>query len=78
MIIQTNSEKKTDTFEIKKTGEGESLFRNNILQFCPFQPGLIMPGQIQGQLQLQRTPCGNWCPLFTKNEAGDPVLNCKK
>ena len=79
MILQTNqpNEQSPDIFEIKKNGDAETLTRNNVVQFCPFQPAIILPGQIQGQLQLQRTPCGNWCPLF-ENKAGKPVLNCKK
>lgn len=76
MIITTDQAAPAD-FEIKKNGETETLVRGNVVQFCPYQPALILPGQLQGQLQIQRTPCGNWCPLFI-NHAGKPVLNCKK
>lgn len=80
MIIQTNNEpeKKNDQFEIRKTGDGQSLFRGNVIQFCPFQPALILPGQIQGQIQVQRTPCGTHCPHFLIDDSGKHLLNCKK
>jgi hypothetical protein len=77
MIITTNNEQKPDQFEIRKTGDGKSLFRNDVIQFCPFQPALILPGQIQGQLQIQRTPCGTHCPHFNIDQDGNHFLTCK-
>ena len=31
---------------------------------CPFQNGILIPGQLQGQLALNRPPCGSQCSLF--------------
>lgn len=31
---------------------------------CPFQNGILIPGQLQGQIALNRPPCGSQCSLF--------------
>lgn len=31
---------------------------------CPYQNAILLPGSIQGQLTLNRPPCGSQCSLF--------------
>lgn len=31
---------------------------------CPFQNGILIPGQLAGQIGLNRPPCGSQCSLF--------------
>lgn len=66
--------------ELKKltqTKEGDILLtdqRGNVLT-CPFQNGLLIPGSLQGQIGLNRPPCGSQCALFniTPTEYSDKL-----
>jgi hypothetical protein len=43
---------------------------------CPDQQSIVLPGQLQGQLQILRNPCASNCPFFfIKNNSID--LECR-
>jgi hypothetical protein len=49
-----------------QTPEGDVLITNDKGHplTCPFQNGILIPGQLQGQIALNRPPCGSQCSLF--------------
>jgi hypothetical protein len=60
--------------ELKKllqTENGDILLtdQNGNLLTCPFQNAVVLPGTIQGQLTLNRPPCGSQCALFNINDS---------
>ena len=36
---------------------------------CPYQNAILLPGSIQGQLTINRPPCGSQCSLFEINSS---------
>ena len=59
-----------EQYEVRLTSEGKVLFKNGIMQSCPFRPaiavpqssGLSQPGKMN--ISLVEKPCGEWCPHF--------------
>lgn len=43
---------------------------------CPDQQSIVLPGQLQGQLQILRNPCASNCPFFI-NEVNKIELICR-
>ena len=44
------------------------ILENDKAKFCPFQPPLLIPGQLQGQTEIQYKLCGTWCALFSVDD----------
>jgi hypothetical protein len=42
---------------------------------CPFRAPLLLPGRVQGAIDMQHLPCSSVCPLFQFHEA-HVVLKC--
>jgi hypothetical protein len=57
-------------YEIKDAPElsAKILFKDKQPLFCPFKNSLLIPGQIAGQMNIHREPCGTGCALFELNE----------
>lgn len=43
--------------------------------FCPYKNSLLIPGAIQGQINIHREPCGTQCALFEKIQ-GAVIQHC--
>lgn len=43
---------------------------------CPDQQSIVLPGQLQGQLQILRNPCASNCPFFI-NQINTIELICR-
>jgi hypothetical protein len=54
-------------YELKDAPEisAKILFKDKQPLFCPFKNSLLIPGQIAGQMNIHREPCGTHCALFT-------------
>lgn len=61
-----------EIFNIKEgsfAGEKAMLLQTeNGYKKCPFQPPIMLPGQLANQIQLVYSPCGSWCPHFEMTE----------
>lgn len=68
--------------KLLQTSEGDVLLvdEKNRPFTCPWQNGILIPGQLQGQLALNRPPCGSQCSLFqlSKSQLGDDKVYLKK
>jgi hypothetical protein len=51
-------------FRIKKTKEDLLLLKNNQPAMCPHQNKILVPGRIQGSMDLQEFSCNSRCALF--------------
>ena len=58
---------------IKETVKEEkgifTLYRNDQPAICPFRDPIILPGQLQGQVQIIPHTCNSQCPHFNVREA---------
>ena len=53
----------------------EILHLDDKALFCPYKNSLLIPGAIQGQMNIHREPCGTQCALFQKIQ-GAVVQHC--
>ena len=47
---------------------------NNQPLLCPDQQSIVLPGQLQGQLQIMREPCSSNCPFFYHDLLKEAVI----
>jgi len=43
-----------------------TLMRNGKAAVCPYRQPIVLPGQLQGQVQIMPHPCNSQCPHFGK------------
>ena len=68
-------------YEIKDAPElsAKILFKDKQPLFCPFKNSLLIPGQIAGQMNIHREPCGTGCALFElQTDAKKVIQHCSK
>jgi len=41
-----------------------TLMRNDKAAVCPYRAPIVLPGQLQGQVQIMPHPCNSQCPHF--------------
>jgi len=52
--------------KIAENPEGDQILlkENGKPKNCPFQPSVLIPGKLAGQIGESHKPCGDWCPFF--------------
>lgn len=50
--------------KLKQHKDHYFLEKNDVSCTCPFRNPIMIPGQLQGQIQYQDIPCSSLCPLF--------------
>jgi hypothetical protein len=45
-----------------------TLMRNGQAAVCPYRQPIVLPGQLQGQVQIIPHPCNSQCPHFDLRE----------
>ena len=60
-----------------------TLMRNDKAAVCPYRQPIVLPGQLQGQVQIMPHPCNSQCPHFTMSRCinkgeFDIKLSCGK
>ena len=45
-----------------------TLMRNGKAAVCPYRQPIVLPGQLQGQVQIMPHPCNSQCPHFDFRE----------
>ena len=52
--------------KIAENPEGDQILlkENGKPKNCPFQPSVLIPGKLAGQIAESHKPCGDWCPFF--------------
>ena len=52
--------------KIAENPEGDKILyrENGKPKNCPFQPSVLIPGKLAGQIGESHKPCGDWCPFF--------------
>ena len=68
-------------YELKDAPEisAKILFKDKQPLFCPFKNSLLIPGQIAGQMNIHREPCGSHCALFSfDQDAKQAKQHCAK
>lgn len=50
-----------------------TLIRNDKAAICPFRTPIVLPSQLQGQLQVMPHSCNSQCPHF--NFSSDGMIN---
>ena len=65
---------------IKNENGIKILCRNGSPLICPFKPSLVLPGQMAGQLTIQREPCGSHCAHFhlfiNQDQSEEVYISC--
>lgn len=53
------------------------LEKNDASCSCPFRNPIMVPGQLQGQIEYQDIPCSSLCPLFIIEKDNDSDLEVR-
>lgn len=63
------------TTKLRQHKDHYFLEKNDASCSCPFRNPIMVPGQIQGQINYQDIPCSSLCPLFLINKEDDSNLS---
>lgn len=59
---------KQTTNTIKEEKGVQTLLKNGTPAVCPFRTPIVLPGQLQGQVQIMPHACNSQCPHFDLRE----------